>query len=234
VARREAFTLMELLLALAVSAVVLSVISTVFFNALNLRNRSAASYDEILPLQHTVAVLKRDLAGVLPPGGTLTGELQSTPTTGDATLVNPFAGGQQVGPFLYTATGNLDEFSPFADVQRVSYYLVPPTNDYARGRDLMRVVSGNLLPATVDEAVPRFLMGGVEEMYFQYHDGTAWLDTWDTTVSTNLPAAVKVQLELAVEDDARRNPYQQEPVEIIVPLLVQPRTQTAATPGGGE
>jgi prepilin-type N-terminal cleavage/methylation domain-containing protein len=221
---RRAFTLMEILLALAVSGIVLSVITTVYFSALQLRNRTVGSFDEILPLQHAVAVIKRDLAGILPPGGTLSGELQSTPGLDDVSAsMNLFAGGQQVSPLFYTASGIIDEYSPFADVQQVAYYLVPATNAYVGGQDLVRVVSGNLLPSTTVEATSRWLMGGIESMYFHYHDGTSWLTSWDSTVSSNLPTAIKVELVLT-PDDNRPNAYLQEPVEIIVPLVMQART----------
>jgi hypothetical protein len=37
--------------------------------------------DASLPLQQTLAILKRDLANLVPPGGTLCGELQTTPSS---------------------------------------------------------------------------------------------------------------------------------------------------------
>lgn len=228
---RAGFTLLEILLALAVSGIVLSVISTVYFSALQLRNRTAKSFDDALPLQQTVAVLKRDLAALLPPGGTLAGELQSSPGAETASPMNLFAGGQQVGPLLYTATGIIDEYSPFADVQRVAYYLTDPTNSYAAGRDLIRVVSGNLLPATTDESASRWLMGGIESVYFQYYDGSSWLNTWDSTTSSNLPVAIKVQLALAT-DETQPNYFLQEPVEIVVPVLAQAAATESADTGG--
>jgi type II secretion system protein J len=228
---RAGFTLLEILLALAVSGIVLSVVTTVYFSALQLRNRTAQSFDDALPLQHAVMVMKRDLAALLPPGGTLSGELQSTPGSESMSSMNLFANGQQVSPLLHTATGFIDDYTPFADVQKVAYFLVDPTNSYALGRDLIRVVSGNLLPATTDESSSRWLMGGVESMYFQFYDGTAWLDTWDSTTSSNLPMAIKIQLALAT-DETQPNYYVQDPIEIVVPVLAQAVTTESAETGG--
>jgi type II secretion system protein J len=227
------FTLMEILLALAVSGVVLSVITTVYFSALQLRNRTTRTFDESLPLQHALLVLKRDLAALVPPGGTLSGELQTTPTSDAGSAMNLFANGQQVSPLLYTASGMISEYSPFADVQRVAYYLVDPTNTLATGRDLVRIVSRNLLPATTDEAGSQWLLGGVESMYFQFHDGTSWLDTWDSTISSNLPTAIKIQLTPA-GDATRPNYYLQAPIEVVVPVLAQARTAPGEDTGGGQ
>ncbi len=230
---RAGFTLLEILLALAVSGIVLSVVTTVYFGALQLRNRTAQTFDEALPLQQSLMVIKRDLTALLPPGGTLSGELQSKPTVEATSAMNLFANGQQVSPLFYTATGIVDEYTPFADVQKVAYYLVEPTNTISSGRDLVRVVSGNLLPATVDEPVSRWLMGGVQAMYFQYFDGTTWMTTWDSTTSSNLPAAIKVQLTLAT-DETRPNYYLQDPVEIVVPILSQPATVESTGAGGDQ
>ena len=144
-----------------------------------------------------------------------------------------FANGQQVGPWLHTASGLISEYSPFADVQRVAYFLVDPTNTLATGRDLIRVVSRNLLPATTDEAGSQWLLGGVESMYFQYHDGTSWLDTWDSTISSNLPTAIKIQLTPA-GDATRPNYYLQAPIEVVVPVLAQARPDLTEDTGGGQ
>src|SRR5438270_5454702 len=66
----SAFTLMEIMLALAVSAIALAGIGGVFYSALRLRERSAAMVDEAVPLQQALIFIKRDLQGAVPPGGT--------------------------------------------------------------------------------------------------------------------------------------------------------------------
>jgi general secretion pathway protein J len=234
-ARSAGFTLMEMLLAVAVSAVVLSVISTIYFTALQLRNRTTRTFDELLPLQHALGVIQDDLASLAPPGGPLGGELQTTPGTSSANAgtMNLFSSGQRVSPDFFTVTGVIGEFTPFADVQRVAYFLVDPTNRPAAGRDLMRIISRNLLPATVEEPGAQWLLGGVETLYFQYFDGTTWLDTWDSTISSNLPTAIRLQLALAAED-GRQNDYLTAPVELVVPVAARSRTGQTQDPGGGQ
>src|SRR5438477_10836862 len=69
--RSRAFTLIEITLALAVSAIVLAAIGGVFFSAIRLRERTMAMMDAAAPLQQTVTFLRRDLKGAVPPGGTL-------------------------------------------------------------------------------------------------------------------------------------------------------------------
>ena len=217
------FTLIEVLIAVSVFAIVLAAINAVFYSAVRLRNATARSLEEALPIQQAVAILKRDLANIVAPGGTLSGQLQ----TGGAS--NMVAG--QTSPTFYTSTGIIDETSPWAQVQKVSYLLVDPTNRVA-GRDLVRAITRNLLPVSDDVPVQQWLMGGVDGIAFYFFDGSQWMDSWDSTAQTaKLPLAIKVQIGLAAEAGGRTPPA---PVEFVVPILVQGRTnQTQQTSGGG-
>src|SRR2546423_5978630 len=69
--RPQAFTLIEVLLALSVSAIVLAAIGGVFYSAVRLRERTTAMLDEAAPLYQALTLLRRDLLGTVPPGGIL-------------------------------------------------------------------------------------------------------------------------------------------------------------------
>ena len=248
--RSAGFTLLELLLAVVAFALVLAAINGVFYGALKLRNKAVAGFDESLPLQQTLTILKRDLANIVVPGGTLSGTLQTSANSGmnssassssslssstsssssginASTLVNNGMVLGQSSPTIYTATGSLDETSPFAEVQKVSYQLISSTNLSSTGRDLVRSVTRNLLPTLQDQAVKQSLLTGVQSITFQFHDGSQWRDAWDSTTadSARLPRAIKVQLQMAAELSARTLPT---PVELVVPLLVDGGSNTTA------
>ena len=247
--RTQGFTLLEVLLAVIAFSIVLAAIHSVFSSGLRLRNRTAALVEETTPMEQTVAIIKGDLAGLVLPGGTLFGSLQTDISQNSGLQNNSSQSGSilarrsssrlagQSSPDFYTTTGVVDNTSPFAEVQRVSYFLTTPTND-ATGMDLYRSVTRNLLPVLTEDPANQFLMGGVQEIYFYFYDGTEWRDTWDSTtpdqatgLTNNLPQAVKVQIQLASERQSR---LQGAPVEIVVPLLVSASTnQTAQTSGGG-
>src|SRR4051794_21731005 len=70
------FTLLELLLAVAIFGIVLAAINTVFFSAMRLRNKTVAAIQEALPLQQTLTLIKHDLQGLVVPG-TIAGALQT-------------------------------------------------------------------------------------------------------------------------------------------------------------
>src|SRR5689334_414498 len=71
----SAFTLMEMMLALAVSAIVVAAIGGVFYSALRLRNSAAAALDEEAPLYQALDLLRRDLQNALPPSGGMASNL---------------------------------------------------------------------------------------------------------------------------------------------------------------
>jgi len=252
-AARSAFTLLELLIAVVAFAIVLAAINGVFYSGLKLRNRSAASLEKSLPLTQALLVLKRDLASLALPSTNetrLVGELQSSPTgssssSGSGPSSQPRFGslagatggasGQpaQVSPDFYTLSGLLDTASPWPNVQKVAYLLVDSTNRSALGKDLVRAVTRNLLPAGGFEEVPveQLLLTDVEDVFFLYHDGTDWVDSWDSTADETMkfPRAIKVQIQLAAETRAS----QSAPVELVVPIVVEASTNSTSQSSGG-
>jgi prepilin-type N-terminal cleavage/methylation domain-containing protein len=245
--RARAFTLIELLLAIAIFSIVLVAMNMVFYAALRLRNKTAEAFDEAVPLQRAVSLIQHDLANLVPPGGILSGTLQSTPTygmtsssnnsaqanMGSATTMIPIMGAIQSSPFFFTSTGVINDSLPWADLQQVAYVLMQPTNQTI-GKTLVRCVTRNLLPAAApDQPEEERLLDGVQDIAFQYFDGLQWETTWDTTLTTNtLPLAIKVQIQMAVRPGQF---LAQSPIELVVPLDVLGRTnQTSQATGTGQ
>ncbi|MBI5381666.1 MAG: prepilin-type N-terminal cleavage/methylation domain-containing protein [Opitutae bacterium] len=219
---QRGFTLLEILLATVVGAMVLVVIQGVFFGALRLRNTTSDRMASDLVLQRTLRLVERDLSGLMLPGGTLSGELQSVP---DSSLTSEVAG-ERIGPDFYTNSGQVDGRTPYADVQMVTYYLAPAA-DGAAGKSLVRSVTRNLLP-TLDTTVTeeRILMSGIADAAFEYFDGLGWTDVWDSAETQTLPSAIKFRLLLATNDTNGVTP---EPIVIVVPIVVTTTTsQTLA------
>ena len=67
------------------------------------------------------------------------------------------------------------------------------------------------------------MLNGVASVKFSCYDGAQWNDTWDTTdptaVRTNLPLAVRVDIQMAGNANA-------QPVQIVVPIDAQLQSQT--------
>jgi general secretion pathway protein J len=222
----QAFTLMEMLLALAVSAIVLAGIGGVFYSAVRLRERTAALVDASVPLHHALAFLRRDLRGVMPPGGVMAADFRSGALSGG--LI------QGYGLQFSTTTGVINDDAPWGDIQDVVYELRDPTErNYTGGKDLVRTVTRNLLPTTTQDATEQFLLGNVQSLEVACYDGIEWRESWDSSMGdTNLPVAVRVRIQLAGDNAADTRSSQ--PIEMVVPLVTQSRTNTIASTGGSQ
>ena len=218
--RRGGFTLLEVLVAISIFAVLISAIGGIFFSALRLRNNTSAALEGALPIEDAVESIQHDLANLVPPTEQYCGALQTTAIT------NALPG--QVGPDFYTSTGELDGMAPWGNVIKLDYVLAAPTNGPTRqGRDLYREVTHNLAPLNGQTPQPdetRLLLTGVQNVTFTYFDGSQWQTDWDTTQQTNLPAAIKALVQMVDE---------QTPLQLVVPvdILLTTNRPTGGTGG---
>jgi prepilin-type N-terminal cleavage/methylation domain-containing protein len=242
--KTRAFTLIEILLATAIFAIVLLSITTVFFAALRLRERTTAAVDDALPLNRALGILRRDLQNAMPPGGPLAGSFRYGQGSGGfggssgGTANSSSSAAQTVaanstsllqnGLDFYTTTGHLGAGAPWGEIQEVNYDLKTPSDPKAYGRDLVRTVNRDLLAVAAQTPETQRLVSNVQSLDFSFWDGAQWRDTWDTTAGdTNLPLAVKVSLQLAV--DPSMNAGRQEPVQMVVLLDTQVISTNAAS-----
>jgi len=217
------FTLLEILVATAIGAIVLLVINATFFGALRLHNTTRDGIDRAMVLQRTLGIVRRDLAGVMLPGGLLSGQFQTTVST----PIAPDITGDRISPDLYTTTGAIDGWNPFSEVQIVSYFLTPATDGSDRN-NLVRVITRNVLSAQTPATEQQVLLSGVQGAAMEYFDGADWTDAWDSTVTSTLPSGIKFQVTLAPDDRSQPLPA---PVELVVPVPVVSRASLISTPG---
>lgn len=228
-----AFTLIELLLAMVLVGLVLAAIMGVFYGAFRLRAQTVALVEQGLPVQRALSILRQDLAGMVLPGGILSSNLLTDDSSSLAAVR-----GQRVSPPLFTSNGLSTDLEPWADIQCVTYYLRPPTNQFGvNGLDLFRMVNRNLLPLNTDIPREEWMMSGVERVTFSYYDGTQWKTSWNSTNDvTTLPTAIKVEIQLAPALEVAANGVrktsgrQVRPViELISPIFLTPVTNTSVS-----
>jgi type II secretion system protein J len=212
---RRGFTLLELLIATAVGAVVLIVIQTTFFGALRLHNTTHERIDEDLVVHRTLGIIRRDFAGLNMPGGTLSGQLQTT----NFSSASDGSYGERITPDLYTNSGKIDGWTPFSEAQMVAYYLAPGSSD-TEGKDLVRVVTRNLLPVQEPFPEDQVLLHGVDSATLLFFDGSGWIEEWDSTVTSTLPSALKLSLVMKSRTPGLSVP---PPIELTVPIVVTTR-----------
>jgi type II secretion system protein J len=207
------FTLIEVLLALMISAIVLVIVGSFFAGALKVQQHVNANLDESLPIERALNLLQKDLKNAIAPGGMLAGPLQSGSMAGGVDANN--------GIQIFTTTGLMTPNTPWSEIQKVTYGLQSPSDSSATGKDLVRTVTRNLLTTATEDDDEQFLASGIERMSFSYFDGNNWLDTWGDTTQTNLPIAVRVNVQMAVADQNAAKP---DPIQLLVPLMVQTHT----------
>jgi type II secretion system protein J len=224
----RAFTLVEMILAIGIASLALLCVGAVLFTALHLRDDTAVMVDAETPVDATVAFLKRDLqCCVTPTNGTskvLSGGFRAGNGIASDGVSDP------VAVEMFTATGALSQNAPWGDIQRVTYELKSSADARALGRDLYRSVARNLMPLAAPAVEDQLMLSGVESVKFSCYDGAQWQDAWDTTsptsVNTNLPLAVRVQIQMVGRVSA-------PPVEIVVPLDAVSRTNMVLSASSG-
>ena len=220
---RGGFTLLELLIATAVGSVVLIVIQTTFFGALRLHNTTHDRIETDAILHRALGIVRRDFAGLMLPGGALSGQFQTT----NFSSMTSGSYGERVTPDLFTSSGKIDGWNPFSEVQMVAYYLAPAT-DGGHEKDLVRVVTRNLLPVQETAVEPEVLLHGVANATASFYDGSGWIDAWDSTATSSLPTGLKLTLTLAGASAQGAG----STVELIVPVNVVTTSQARAAEEG--
>ena len=216
----QAFTLIEMILAIGVAAIVLVAINAVLFTALHLREVTSAAVDAATPLDQATTFLRRDLQCAVTPNGILSGDFKIG-TVNSTGITEP------VAAEMFTATGALSQGAPWGDIQRVTYELKSSTSSSVT-RDLYRSVTRNLLTTSSPDVADQLMLSGVTSVKFSGYDGARWLDAWDTTdtttMNTNLPLAVRVEIQMAGNNNANA-----EPIQIVVPIDSVSRTNMVLT-----
>ena len=220
----SAFTLVEMILAIGVAAIVLVAVNAVLFTALHLREVTTGVVDAATPVDQTFTFLRRDLQCVVTPTNGTSKVLSGGFRLGNG--ISSVGVGEPVAAEIFTATGALSERAPWADIQRVTYELKNSTDGSGR-RDLYRSVTRNLLSINLPDAADQLMLSGVESVKFAGYDGAQWQETWDTTdptsTKTNLPLAVRVEIKLAGNDK------NSGPIQLVVPIDSVTRTNMVLT-----
>ena len=219
---RPAFTLLEVIIALAIATLLLAGLYVTMDVQLGLAEAGRERVDESSLARALLNRIAADVAPALTPIRATTSTTSSNgnnPQTPTPTLdaVTPFNGGvsgdvDRLTLFISRAPGasrgavdadNMPNGAP-PDVRRVTYWHV---GDRGLARqEIARVTaddeSSQLPPDVPDE--PSFVIAAeVDRVEFHYFDGTAWQDSWDGTTASadgstpmGPPRAVKIIIDI--------------------------------------
>jgi type II secretion system protein J len=217
---RSAFTLLEVLTAVAIFSVVVAAINAVFFAALRLRNRAAQATEDLTPTERAISVIKRDLLAAVPPGRTLSGEMTTSPTTMGIGMPLP---GTAIE--FYTTSGLISDDAPWGDAQKVAFYLRRATAvSGGGGQELIRSVTRNLLATADTLPEEQLLLEDVEQLQFSFFDGNQWRPTWNSNVTATVSSTNQTMMPLAVEVLIQQSELPgrvRPPVRFVVPITTE-------------
>ena len=192
------FSLLELLLAMAMAAMLALSLYTAMNVALRAKSSANASLEPTRAAMIAMDLIQQDFQSVPPPGDS---------TDDDIPLSGPF-----YGEHLPAAGGgdndSVEFYSIGADAIEGDSANAPPLSEGVRrihlqvqsdasGSVLVRRVTRNLMPSSEPAVEEEILCRNVRSFALRYYDGVAWQEEWDSTMlEDNLPLAVAITLEL--------------------------------------
>ncbi len=194
---RLGFMLMELILALTITAIVGVALFASLDIALDTRRRATDRLAGRNAARITLEVIAGDLRGVPSSGGLLAGSFIGDDRNG--------ADGSASDTLNFTTNHSaLPTYEERSDRRRIWLALADDPDD-PHGSVLRRDVTTNLLASTVPDPVPQILARGVRSLNFRFFDGVDWYDSWNSNDRDNQrPIAVEVTLSLLPLRGSRR------------------------------
>jgi len=233
--RQRGFTLLELLIALTISAIVAVSLFTSLHVVFKARENSMEILAPVGGAELAMDMIKGDLQAALPEApststqqGGLQGGIQTLTTT-ETPLIGPFEGTQGGGPsggdalYFYSTGYAPPHQSGAGEVKQVALLMEQKNNTMC----LVRQVWSNLLSQQAQTLTPdeEVICRYVQNFALQYYDGTQWVTSWDSTQYNNsLPVAVMIDLDY-------KPPSVKDPIHLhrVVALsCLTPPTSTAA------
>lgn len=176
------FTLLEMVLALAVFALLGLMANRLLYQGVELEQRSARHAGRLAQIQHAFAMMERDFSAMLPRAVRTTGALG-----GASPRIEPGRGISDSIVFTHAGLINPGGSLPRSRLQRVRYRV--------EGESLVRAFLDYPDMPAGSEAHRRRLLKGVSTLRLRYWQQGEWRQEWQG--EGVLPQAVEVSLTLA-------------------------------------
>lgn len=214
------FTLLELVLAVGITATLFAALAAVFANTLHARERSGEVAQAAWLRTRCLNQMRTDLYHMAAPDGRLAQGVTGKKLEEDA---------RRRDSLVFDSAVNRVHADVFgSDLVRVAYVLDDAEeNDDADTLKLIRQVWRNPLSPSTEEPEERLLLDAVESMAIDYFDGSNWVVSWDTELQDNaLPRAIRITLEQHAGDHTVT-------LATVIPIPVMQREQISQEGRGG-
>lgn len=181
------FTLIEVLVALALLVILSGALYGTFFSVTKARERGAERMDVRRELSSTLALVRSELASTYFKSGSKYG----TNALSEFVVEDRDTFGKPSSLLQFTALA-----SPRVDT--------PPSSDLIAVRYLVKEKEGGGLTLTREakdrylstKSLPYPVMDDLEGFLVECYDGAKWVKSWDTQLNTRLPDCVRVTVTL--------------------------------------
>lgn len=189
--RGSGFTLLELVVAMSMVAVLAGSLADSMYVAFKAVKTADAAIDAPRTAAIAMDFLSQDLQNALPPGTELAGNFE-------ATQGQDSRGHENDDLVFFTSADSPQHVDANGDIKQVELTMEQDSDgDWV----LVRRVIRNLLSQTQVNPDEEIICRGVNSFTLQYSTGSQWETTWDSTQEDNtIPAAVQVTLELQRPD----------------------------------
>ena len=190
----EAFTLLEMLVALALMGIVAVSLYASLRIGFKARESVRSALEPVRRTQLALDLVGADIRAALPPAGVLAGEFIGQNLVGD--------NGQDSDVLvLHVSSSVAPSEGSVCGTTKIELALSLPTGE--SGPALVRRVTTQLLAPETPEPREEVLCRNVSRLNIRYFDGSDWLDVWDSTTQNNLlPLAVEVAMEVKLQDES--------------------------------
>ena len=190
-AEQQGFSLLELLIAIAIFSVVSLASFTIFDTVLRGDENSKIRSDRQNELQRAFLLMERDFTQIAKRSMRVNGEAPSNSFL--QTSDDSFLADEQAIAFVRNGWTNPGLLLPRSDMQRVAYRVVDET---------LQRLHYNFVDAVVgQEPKIRPLISQVTNLTFEFYDGSKWQDKWS---GSTLPQAIAIEIETEVYGLIRR------------------------------
>jgi len=200
---QKAFTLIEVLVALAILAILTTLIYGTFAQSHNVSTRLEATSERYQAVRQIFQIMLDDLTaayyhepiGIDQPSNTVfIGN--SSSATGSLSTSQPLLRFTTLGHHRWQPN------SPETDLSLIEYQIKKDTES-----DLLTLIhreETNPLSTTEASTEEYELAEALKELSVRFFDGTDWSDSWDSTAKKGLPQAVEVKFVLPIENEDRK------------------------------
>lgn len=230
--RASAFTLLEVMVALVIVAMIASALFASLTIAFKARKSAINNLTNLRQIRFAMETVGKDIQTVLPPTGVLAGAFFATPddpaenldtlelyNAAPATRTLQAGGDIQKVVLRVMLESEVQGAAVDADLldERNQGQRLSSGDEQGSDMVLVRRVTRQLLAQVTPEPPYQIIARHVQTFRVRLYDGVDWLDTWDSTTTQNtLPQAVEVTLEI-------KEPL---PVDQIAGADIEPRVHT--------